>query len=81
MKPVREPNLGSQTVSGRDRRFEGCPRLARVVGDEDTIAIRVEPVVMVDEGEPERNAPEVIWQLAGGLPMITTVTAGNRHGV
>jgi hypothetical protein len=61
MKPVREPNLGSHAVSGRERRFEGRPRLARIARHKDAIAIRVQPVVMVQESEPERNAPEVIW--------------------
>lgn len=81
MEPVDEPDLGPQAKSGRDRRLEGGPPLPRIVSGKDGIAIRVEPVVMIQEGKPERNSPEVIWQLAGELPVITTVATGDRRAV
>lgn len=81
MEPVDEPDLGPQAMSGRDRRLEGGPTLARIVGHEDGIAVGVQPMIMVQEGKSKRNASKIIGQLARQLPVITAVATGDRPGV
>jgi hypothetical protein len=81
MEPVHEPDFGPQAMSGRDRRLEGGPALPRIVSGKDGIAVRVQPVGVIEEGKPERNAAEIVWQLAFGLPMITAVATGDRCAV
>lgn len=78
MEPVHEADLGPEAASGRDRGLEGRPPLPRIVGDEDGIAIRVQPMIMVQEGKSKRNASKIIGQLARQLPMITAVATSDR---
>jgi hypothetical protein len=54
MKPIRELYVGSQAVSWRDRRSQGRPRPASIIGDEEVVAVNGEPVVMAQEGKLER---------------------------